>query len=298
MLDMRKPRPLKQKPLSMLIIDFNAFNRNLVSEILHNLNFSNLSTARDYDIAQNHLLDRSFDVIFLAWEPRESDSPLDFLKSLRRAPEDRLRRLPVILITSGLTKTTVIAGRDAGADEFLARPLAPAAVLQRLQMVIEAPRPFVDCSVYVGPCRRRKNPAEYHGQRRRSGERVNDRPAKLTDAEEEAAKTPIRIALNDLRLSCAALRASEPESLKATLNHISTVRRLSEETKDNALKSSTAAFEAYIMFGYPTGQIDPMVVEAALSAMEQLSDLPLSYVEARDIVAHALGKAIQRRLAA
>ena len=73
------------------------------------------------------------------------------------------------------------------------------------------PRPFVDCSVYLGPCRRRKNPADYYGAKRRSGERVEERPTAMVDADEEAAKTPIRIVLTALRESCTHLRASRPE---------------------------------------------------------------------------------------
>jgi CheY-like chemotaxis protein len=301
MQDARKPRPLKPKSLSVLVLDHNAFNRNLVSEILRNLNITNLSTARDYSVAQGHLMDRNFDVMLLSWET-QADLPgsdaLEFLRSLRRVPEDRLRRMPVVLITSGITKATVLAGRDAGADEFLAKPLSPAAVLQRMQMVIETPRPFVDCNVFVGPCRRRKNPADYHGARRRAGERASDRPTKLTDAEEEAAKSPIRLALQDLRASCGQLRASLPETLDATSAHFARAREIALEQKDHPLISSLAAFEAYINASLPLGQIDPIVIETSLGALEQLSALPLSYVEARDIVAHALGKAIHRRMAA
>src|SRR6185295_20130997 len=113
---------------------------------------------------------------------------LSFVRALRRVGDDRIRRLPVVFITSGLTRQTVINGRDAGVDEFLAKPISPVALRQRLEMVIETPRPFIDCSVYLGPCRRRKNPADYYGARRRAGDRGDDRPAPMVDQDEAAAQ--------------------------------------------------------------------------------------------------------------
>jgi hypothetical protein len=68
--------------------------------------------------------------------------------------------------------------------------------------------------------------------------------------------------------------------------------------RDHALHSSLAAFEAYVSVTTPLGQMDGSVMHTALSALEQLAMLPLSYADARDSVALALGKAIQKKLAA
>ena len=55
---------------------------------------------------------------------------------------------------------------------------------------------------------------------------------------------------------------------------------------------------SYIAIATPLGQVDPLVIDTALAALEQLAALPSNYAEARDIVAIALGKAIQKKLAA
>lgn len=298
MADPRKPRALKPRLLSVMVIDGNNFNRGLTAEILRNLNVGNIWPARDLESAQTILADRPIDLILLSWEPADGNESLLFLRKLRRCPDDRMRRLPVILVTSQLTRQLVLEGRDAGGDEFLSRPISPQAMQQRLEMVIATPRPFVDCAVYVGPCRRRKNPADYHGHKRRAGERGDDRPQHLTDAEEEAAKEPIRVALAALRGACQQLRASEPATLENALRILSQARNIAKENKDHAVVSSLAAFEAYLSLTTPLGQLDGQVVGIALNALEQLASLPLTYVEARDSVAIALGKAIQRKLAA
>ncbi|HVY89692.1 MAG TPA: response regulator [Hyphomonadaceae bacterium] len=296
--DPRKPRPLKPRTLSVLVADANNFSRGLIGEILRSLNVSNISSARDEGMARAFLLDRPIDVILLSWEEGDAFDALAFVRSLRRHDDDRLRRLPVVLVTAGLTRQTVIAGRDAGVDEFLAKPISPLAMRQRLEMVVETPRPFIDCSVYLGPCRRRKNPADYYGAKRRAGERQAERPAAMVDQDEIAAQTPIRLALTALRQTCAQLRASRPESLATALQNVKAAKDIAIEAKDHALHSGLAAFEAYIGVATPLGQLEENVINTALSALEQLAALPANYAEARDSVAIALGKAIQKKLAA
>lgn len=295
--DPRKPRPLKPRALHALVVDTNSFSRGLIGEIMRNLDVANIYSARDADAASAFLADRPIDVVLVSWEESDPFDGLGFIRSVRRLPDDRVRRLPVILVTSGLTRQTVIAGRDAGADEFLAKPISPAALQQRLQMVIETPRPFVDCSVFLGPCRRRKNPADYYGAKRRAGERSDERPA-MVDQDEVARETPMRRALVRLREICDALRASRPEMLAAAMEELKTAKSIAVEQKDHALHAGLASFESYIAVATPLGQIDPVVTDTALNALEQLAALPANYAEARDSVAIALGKAIQKKLAA
>jgi CheY-like chemotaxis protein len=295
--DPRKPRPLKPRTLSVLVADANNFSRGLIAEILRSLNVANISSARTEEMATNFLIDRPIDVVLLSWEESDVFDGLGFVRGLRRMEDDRIRRLPVVLITAGLTRQMVINGRDAGVDEFLAKPISPLAMRQRLEMVLETPRPFVDCSVYLGPCRRRKNPADYYGAKRRAGER---QPAAtpMVDQDEAAAQTPIRLALAALRQTCTLLRASRPEALQTALQQVKIAKDLSIESKDHALHSGLAAFEAYISVATPLGQLEEPVLNTALGALEQLAALPQSYAEARDSVAIALGKAIQKKLAA
>jgi len=297
MYDPRKPRPLKPRTLQVLVIDANNFSRGLIAEILRSLNVTNITSARSEEVAWGFLLERPTDAVLLSWEEGDSIEGLAFVRKLRKHEDDRLRRLPVILITGGLTRQMVIQGRDAGVDEFLAKPIAPNAMRQRLEMVVETPRPFVDCSVYLGPCRRRKNPADYYGAKRRSGERVAERPA-MVDQDEIAAQTPIRMMLAQLRQTCAHLRASRPEALATAYEQLKVAKDLAIEAKDHALHAGLASFESYIGIATPLGQLEEPVITTALTALEQLAALPQNYAEARDSVALALGKAIQKKLAA
>ena len=296
--DPRRPRPLKPRTLNVLVADANNFSRGLIGEILRNLNITNIFSARSAEIAVQMLVDRpSLDLILLSWDEGDAFDPFAFVRSVRKMDDDRMRRLPIVLITAGLTRQLVISGRDAGVDEFLTKPISPVALRQRLEMVIETPRPFVDCNVYLGPCRRRKNPADYYGAKRRAGERVAA-GAPMIDPDEVQRETPMRQALAQLRQTCAHLRASRPEALTTAMDQLKTAKALSVEQQDHALHAGLASFEAYIGVATPLGQLDENVINTALTALEQLSALPITFADARNSVAIALGKAIQKKLAA
>jgi CheY-like chemotaxis protein len=296
--DPRTPRPLKVQTLSVLVLDPNSFSRGLISEILRNLNVTSITPARDADTAMPYLAERPIDAVLVSWEEADPLNGLAFIRRVRQLEDNRQRQIPIILVTAGLTRQLVLAGRDAGADEFLAKPISPAALQQRLQMVIETPRPFIDCAVFLGPCRRRKNPADYYGEKRRAGERGDDAPTPMVDQDEIARETPMRRLLTRLRDIAYALDTERPETLSAALEELKTAKAIAVEQQDHALHAGIASFESYILVSYPQGQIDREVTENALGAIEQLATLPQSFTEARSSVAIALGKTIQQRLAA
>jgi len=288
---------LKPGAISVLVADANTFSRNLIGEILRSLDVTNISSARSEDSAASFLIDSAPDIILLSWEEGDSFNGLNFVRKLRREKDRRVSRLPVVLITASLTRQMVMNGRDAGVDEFLAKPISPLAMRQRLEMVIETPRPFVDCSVFIGPCRRRKNPAEYYGAKRRAGE-LEAEPTPMIDQDEIAAQTPIRRILSQLRKTCALLHARRPDALVTATEQIGVARGLAVDAKDHALQAGLTSFESYIGITTPLGLLEETVVHTALNALEQLAALPQNYAEARDSVAIALGKAIQKKLAA
>lgn len=296
MQDPRKPKRLRVQTLSVLVIEANKYGLNLLNEIFRTLDVRNVHGARDLAEGKAHLAEQPVDVIVLSWEPTDPYDGLAFVKELRRANDAYIRRLPVILVTSALTRETVLAGRDAGVDEFVSKPIAPAALQQRLQMVVETPRPFVDHAVYIGPCRRRKNPADYHGAKRRE----NDRPAAtpMIDADEEAASTPMRLTLAGLRSACAGIDPRQPASLDAPDRLIRKAKDLANGEGDQSLLDALLAFEAYVGVTARSGRMEPVVVDVALTALEQLATLPVTFTQARNSVAVALGKAIQRKLVA
>jgi two-component system, chemotaxis family, chemotaxis protein CheY len=73
----------------------------------------------------------------------------------------------VIMLTGHTHLNQVREARDCGINEFIAKPVSVKTIMQRLQAVIENPRPYVRTQVYFGPCRRRRGAEEYKGPERR-----------------------------------------------------------------------------------------------------------------------------------
>lgn len=80
----------------------------------------------------------------------------DFISWLRRAELDPNSFAPVILVTGHTRPSQVFRGRDAGASFVVAKPAAPAVMMQRIIWLMNDQRKFVSSPGYCGPDRRVK----------------------------------------------------------------------------------------------------------------------------------------------
>ena len=69
--------------------------------------------------------------------------------------------------------------RDAGVNEFMAKPITARGVLERLALVIDHPRPFIRSDDYFGPDRRRRHDPKYAGPWRRASDAGEVRSVEL-----------------------------------------------------------------------------------------------------------------------
>jgi YesN/AraC family two-component response regulator len=92
---------------------------------------------------------------------------LDFTKQVRTSAQSPNPFVPIIMLSGHTHIDYVRQARDAGVNEFLAKPVSVTAILTRLISVIEHPRPYVRTKAYFGPCRRRRSNGEYAGPERR-----------------------------------------------------------------------------------------------------------------------------------
>ena len=92
----------------------------------------------------------------------------EFISWLRRAELDPNSFAPVILLTGHTRPSQVFRGRDAGASYVVAKPAAPAVMMQRIIWLMNDQRKFVSSPGYCGPDRRTKAlgpPAGVKGRR-------------------------------------------------------------------------------------------------------------------------------------
>ncbi|MCF8466624.1 MAG: response regulator [Sneathiella sp.] len=107
------------------------------------------------------------------------DNGLELIKRIRRGENNVDPYVPILVLSGHTDIATVIEARDAGATEFLAKPISVGSLYDRLVWMIEHPRPFIKAAGYVGPDRRRAMRG-YEGLERR------DETAQETDGSEGA----------------------------------------------------------------------------------------------------------------
>jgi CheY-like chemotaxis protein len=152
--------------LKVLIVDDNAHMRKLVLTILEAFGISQIQEAEDGERAWTAMRQFNPDVCMLDWM-MEGMTGLELVKMIRTHPQSPNPFVPVIMLSGYTGIDQVREARDAGINEFIAKPVSVKTMMQRLQAVIESPRPYVRTRVYFGPCRRRRGAEEYRGPERR-----------------------------------------------------------------------------------------------------------------------------------
>ncbi len=166
--------------LKVLVIDDNAHMRKLVVTILQAFGTVQIYEAADAQHAWAIARETNPDVVFVDWM-LEGMNGLEFVRMMRTSPASPNPFVPIIMLTGYTQIDHVIQARDAGVNEFLAKPVSVKAILSRLISVIEHPRPYVRTKVYFGPCRRRHLRDEYRGPERR----INDNATAIDEVPEK-----------------------------------------------------------------------------------------------------------------
>ncbi|MBS0274464.1 MAG: response regulator [Proteobacteria bacterium] len=161
--------------LKILVVDDNQHMRKLVVAILQAFGTTQIYEASNGTRALA-LMREAPDVVILDWMMDEMNG-IEFTREVRTSPASPNPYVPIIMLTGHTSAECVQQARDAGINEFLAKPVSVKAMLARLTAVIEYPRPFVRTKVYFGPCRRRRHRDDYKGLERRSEFEIVDRVA-------------------------------------------------------------------------------------------------------------------------
>ncbi len=158
---------------TILVVDDNAHMRKLIMEILRAIGIRDSYEAADGAEGLNLMRANRIDMVItdIAMQPIDG---VDFVRLIRNSSDSPAPTVPVIMVTGHSTRAKVDEARDAGVNEFLAKPVTAKGVLDRMQRVIDKPRPFIRTADYFGPDRRRRADPEYAGPRRRSTDGVLD----------------------------------------------------------------------------------------------------------------------------
>ncbi len=165
----------------VLLVEDNRPMRGLLNGMLEAFGIRNVLTASEGSEALRTLGQNTVDVIICDWVMDGLDG-LDFVRLVRTDNSLQRNDIPIIMLTGNSELPHVHAARDAGATEYLAKPVSPQSLAERLIHVVENPRKFIRSPNYSGPDRRRRADPEYQGPlRRRDDKPRKKRPTAFDD---------------------------------------------------------------------------------------------------------------------
>ena len=158
--------------LRFLVIDDNAHMRQIVRTILLGFGAREIQEAEDGATGLETFTQNRPDIVITDWE-MPIFTGIELTQMIRQPGPNANPFVPIIMLAAHTEKTRVMAARDAGITEFLAKPISAKALYLRIRNVIAHPRPFIKTETYFGPDRRRTTNPNYAGPERRIGDKPN-----------------------------------------------------------------------------------------------------------------------------
>jgi CheY-like chemotaxis protein len=144
---------IMNEPRKTLIIDFDAASAGVTRDVLTLLGINETIIISDFETAKMFL--EKHRVLLITIE-LETAGSLNFIKWLRRNTTNANFQAPIIALSAKPTKELVSDARDAGATEFVLKPIDKAILKDILIGCMTRPRNFIIARGYAGPERRRK----------------------------------------------------------------------------------------------------------------------------------------------
>jgi len=139
--------------VSILVIDDNHHMRALFRAILNGFGVRRIFEAADGADGLAVAVDRRPDVIICDWVMAPLNGE-EFLAILRGDTDELVATTPVIMVSADARKPVILRALGLGMHEFLAKPVSPALLYQRLLRVLTEYRPFVRRAGFFGPAPR------------------------------------------------------------------------------------------------------------------------------------------------
>jgi len=155
--------------------------------ILQGLGVRMIEEVRDAETALLSLHQFNPDIVVIDYLLQGDMNGLDFARHVRNDPDCPNKYLPLLMVTGHTDKSRVIEAINAGINEYLAKPVKPIDMYNRMVSLIERPRRFVRVPEYFGPDRRRRQDPIFQGPWRRAQDEARIEAQKKAEASERVA---------------------------------------------------------------------------------------------------------------
>ncbi|SET32312.1 response regulator receiver protein [Nitrosomonas marina] len=125
---------MPDKNLKFLVVDDFSTMRRIVRNLLKELGFINVDEAEDGAAALRKLQDGNYDFVVSDWNMPNMDG-LTMLQTVRA--DERLSKIPVLMVTAEAKKENIIAAAQAGASGYIVKPFTAAVLDEKLNKIFQ-----------------------------------------------------------------------------------------------------------------------------------------------------------------
>lgn len=117
-----------------LVVDDFSTMRRIVRNLLKELGFVKVSEAEDGVEALKKLRSEPFDFVVSDWN-MPNMTGIDLLREIRA--DEKLKHLPVLMVTAEAKKENIIAAAQAGASGYVVKPFTAATLDEKLKKIFQ-----------------------------------------------------------------------------------------------------------------------------------------------------------------
>lgn len=142
--------------IKIMMIEDDRIMVTLMRDILVIMGFRSIIMYHEAKAAFEDIKHNDYDLILCDWKMQGMDG-IEFTKLLRAYDKGNKRYTPIIMVTGKAHEQDVIEARDAGVTEYLVKPFSVVSMSQKIKMLLENPKSFVNSGAYKGPDRRHRD---------------------------------------------------------------------------------------------------------------------------------------------
>lgn len=153
--------------LTFLVLDDNPNMTRILRVVLKGFGAETIVDAVSVADALEVTHRQPVDMAFVDYNLGGLDG-LAFVRLIRTAADSANAFMPLLMLSAYSEQHRVVSARDAGANDFLVKPVTPLEIYRKILDQVEHPRPFVRAAGFFGPDRRRRRDPLYDGPERRA----------------------------------------------------------------------------------------------------------------------------------
>ncbi|TAN44309.1 MAG: response regulator [Nitrospirae bacterium] len=122
--------------LKVLVVDDFPTMRRIVKNLLKQIGFENIEEAENGQQALDKLRAGGFGLLVTDWNMPVMEG-IDLLRNLRKEPNDKIKDIPVLMVTAEAEKEKVIEAIKAGVDNYIVKPFTAEVLKEKLDKIAD-----------------------------------------------------------------------------------------------------------------------------------------------------------------